>query len=44
MNRIEKIYAYTIAGCCGVVGFILSYITLSWVLEPINEWIELKFQ
>lgn len=42
MNGYEKAFVFTVAGCCGVAGFILSFVALGWILEPVQEWIDSK--
>lgn len=44
MNKYEKVYIYTIAGICGIAGFTLTYITLGWLSQPVQEWINKKFE
>jgi len=44
MNNYEKVYVYTIAGLCGIAGFALTYVTLGYLFEPIEEWLDKKFQ
>lgn len=40
----EKITRITIAGICGIVGFAVTYVTLGWLFQPIQDWIEHKFE
>lgn len=40
----EKVYIYTVAGFCGVIGFAASYVILGWLFESVQEWLENKIK
>lgn len=36
----EKAVRYTVAGCFGLIGFAITYVTLGWIIQPVEEWIQ----
>lgn len=43
MDKYQKVYVYTLAGVCGIAGFAVTYVTLDWLFQPIENWIDKKF-
>ncbi|AEO93411.1 gp151 [Bacillus phage G] len=40
----SKIFVYTVAGFCGVAGFIITYIAIGYLFKPAETWIENKMR
>lgn len=40
----DKVRRYTIAGICGIVGFAITYTLLGFIAQPIQDWVDYKFE